>query len=38
MSDALKGPDAYIEVDLDFHLALAEAAQNRRNCCAYTGR
>jgi GntR family transcriptional repressor for pyruvate dehydrogenase complex len=28
MSDALKDPDAYIEADLDFHLALAEAAEN----------
>ena len=28
MNDALKDPDAYIEADLDFHLALAEAAEN----------
>jgi GntR family transcriptional repressor for pyruvate dehydrogenase complex len=28
MNSALKDPDAYIEADLDFHLALAEAAEN----------
>ncbi|MFZ3333447.1 MAG: FadR/GntR family transcriptional regulator [Candidatus Acidiferrales bacterium] len=28
MNNALKDPDAYIEADLDFHLALAEAAAN----------
>lgn len=28
MNNALKDPDAYIEADLDFHLALAEAAEN----------
>jgi GntR family transcriptional repressor for pyruvate dehydrogenase complex len=28
MNDAVKDPDAYIEADLDFHLALAEAAEN----------
>jgi len=28
MERALKDPDAYIEADLDFHLALAEAAAN----------
>jgi len=28
MNEALKDPDAYIEADLDFHLALAEAAEN----------
>jgi GntR family transcriptional regulator, transcriptional repressor for pyruvate dehydrogenase complex len=28
MNDALQDPDAYIEADLDFHLALAEAAEN----------
>jgi GntR family transcriptional regulator, transcriptional repressor for pyruvate dehydrogenase complex len=28
MESALKDPDAYIEADLDFHLALAEAAAN----------
>jgi GntR family transcriptional regulator, transcriptional repressor for pyruvate dehydrogenase complex len=28
MENALKDPDAYIEADLDFHLALAEAAAN----------
>jgi len=28
MDDARKDPDAYIEADLDFHLALAEAAAN----------
>lgn len=28
MNGALKDPDAYIEADLDFHLALAEAAAN----------
>ena len=28
MDSALKDPDAYIEADLDFHLSLAEAAQN----------
>src|ERR1700689_2659189 len=28
MNEALKDPDAYIEADLDFHLALAEAASN----------
>jgi len=28
MQQALKDPDAYIEADLDFHLALAEAAGN----------
>jgi GntR family transcriptional regulator, transcriptional repressor for pyruvate dehydrogenase complex len=28
MNGALKDPDAYIEADLDFHLALAEAAEN----------
>jgi GntR family transcriptional repressor for pyruvate dehydrogenase complex len=28
MNAALKDPDAYIEADLDFHLALAEAAEN----------
>jgi GntR family transcriptional regulator, transcriptional repressor for pyruvate dehydrogenase complex len=28
MNDALKDPDSYIEADLDFHLALAEAAEN----------
>jgi GntR family transcriptional regulator, transcriptional repressor for pyruvate dehydrogenase complex len=28
MNEAAKDPDAYIEADLDFHLALAEAAEN----------
>jgi GntR family transcriptional regulator, transcriptional repressor for pyruvate dehydrogenase complex len=28
MNGALKDPEAYIEADLDFHLALAEAAEN----------
>ena len=28
MNQALKDPEAYIEADLDFHLALAEAAEN----------
>jgi GntR family transcriptional repressor for pyruvate dehydrogenase complex len=28
MDHALKDPEAYIEADLDFHLALAEAAEN----------
>ena len=28
MNSALRDPDAYIEADLDFHLALAEAAEN----------
>jgi GntR family transcriptional regulator, transcriptional repressor for pyruvate dehydrogenase complex len=28
MNGALQDPDAYIEADLDFHLALAEAAEN----------
>jgi GntR family transcriptional repressor for pyruvate dehydrogenase complex len=28
MQQALKDPEAYIEADLDFHLALAEAAEN----------
>jgi GntR family transcriptional repressor for pyruvate dehydrogenase complex len=28
MNSALKDADAYIEADLDFHLALAEAAEN----------
>jgi GntR family transcriptional regulator, transcriptional repressor for pyruvate dehydrogenase complex len=28
MNNALKDPGAYIEADLDFHLALAEAAEN----------
>ena len=28
MNQALRDPDAYIEADLDFHLALAEAADN----------
>jgi GntR family transcriptional repressor for pyruvate dehydrogenase complex len=28
MNEAVKDPDAYIEADLDFHLALAEAAEN----------
>lgn len=28
MDEALRDPDAYIEADLDFHLALAEAAEN----------
>src|ERR1700751_1674861 len=28
MNQALRDPDAYIEADLDFHLALAEAAGN----------
>jgi GntR family transcriptional regulator, transcriptional repressor for pyruvate dehydrogenase complex len=28
MDSELKDPDAYIEADLDFHLALAEAAEN----------
>jgi GntR family transcriptional repressor for pyruvate dehydrogenase complex len=28
MNSALKDPDAYIEADLDFHLALAEAVEN----------
>jgi GntR family transcriptional regulator, transcriptional repressor for pyruvate dehydrogenase complex len=28
MNAALKDPEAYIEADLDFHLALAEAAEN----------
>jgi GntR family transcriptional repressor for pyruvate dehydrogenase complex len=28
MNEALKDPEAYIEADLDFHLALAEAAEN----------
>ena len=28
MNEALQDPDAYIEADLDFHLALAEAAEN----------
>jgi GntR family transcriptional repressor for pyruvate dehydrogenase complex len=28
MDHALKDPEAYIEADLDFHLALAEAANN----------
>ena len=28
MDEALRDPDAYIEADLDFHLSLAEAAEN----------
>ena len=28
MDNAMRDPDAYIEADLDFHLALAEAAPN----------
>lgn len=33
MNNALKDPDAYIEADLDFHLALAEAAENPLILC-----
>ena len=28
MDDAKRDPEAFIEADLDFHLALAEAADN----------